>query len=63
MAADNTDIEREHTRLAAEQEELLREHERLEKNPHDAPGHVEHSRRLRAHIAALHAHIAALRKQ
>lgn len=58
----NTDpIEHEHARLLAEQKELLREHERLEQNPHDLPGHLEHSRRLRAHITALHAHIAALR--
>jgi hypothetical protein len=58
MSAD--EIAREHARLLAEQAALREEHMRLEANPGDVPGHIEHSRRLRAHIEALHAHIAAL---
>ena len=51
----------EHERLIAEQKALLREHRVLERNPHDHDGHVEHARKLRAHIQALHAHIEALK--
>jgi hypothetical protein len=56
-------IDREHARLIAEQEALLKEHGWLEAHPEDAAGHREHSRKLRAHITALHAHLAALRSK
>jgi hypothetical protein len=54
-------IDREHARLVAEQQALLKEHEWLEAHPYAAAEHREHSRKLRAHITALHAHLVTLR--
>jgi hypothetical protein len=58
---DDDPLSRQHDRLTAEQQELLREHRLLEQHPADIPGHLSHSKKLREHIAALHAHLAALR--
>jgi hypothetical protein len=61
--AEDRSVEDEQFALLQEHAELETEHARLEENPHDIPGHIEHRRKLRAHIQRLHAHVARIREE
>jgi hypothetical protein len=51
----DTELDAEREALGLEHAELQAEHARLEHDPQDVPGHVEHSRKLRAHVERLRA--------
>jgi phage host-nuclease inhibitor protein Gam len=53
----------EHHRLMRQMDDLKKEHEKLERNPHDSAAHKRHHARLRRQIEQLQAHLVRIRSE